>query len=181
MRRLFLVPLLGLLVLPAACVAPSAPEPAPAPPPPPPPPAPQPEPAPAPLAWQDRQATPGDWRYRQDAAGSIAEFGTGAGTWFSIRCDRGARRIALARPGVLDPGKAARLTLRATEGASSYPLANQPGAAQPQVAATLAASDPFLDKMAYSRGRFLVQVEGAEDLVIPNWAEFARVVEDCRA
>jgi len=41
-------------------------------------------------------------------------------------------------------------------------------------------NDPLLDQIAFSRGRFLVQVEGGPSLVVPAWPEFARVVEDCR-
>jgi hypothetical protein len=34
--------------------------------------------------------------------------------------------------------------------------------------------------MAFSRGRFLVTVEGGASLVVPAWPELARVIEDCR-
>ena len=46
---------------------------------------------------------------------------------------------------------------------------------------SLPASDPLLDQMAFSRGRFLVAAEGGPSLVVPAWPELARVVEDCRA
>lgn len=49
-----------------------------------------------------------------------------------------------------------------------------------QTAVALPASDPLLDQMAFSRGRFLITVEGGPSLVVPAWPEFARVVEDCR-
>ena len=48
------------------------------------------------------------------------------------------------------------------------------------VLARLATSDPLLEQMAFSRGRFLVTVEGGPSLVVPAWPEFARVIEDCR-
>jgi hypothetical protein len=48
------------------------------------------------------------------------------------------------------------------------------------VAAQFTARDPFLDKIAFSRGRFIVAVSGTARLAIPSWPEFARVVEDCR-
>lgn len=179
MRRSVLFPVLGLFGLLAACVAPKAPAPVerpvpvvPLPPPPPPPRA---------ANWMDWPLTPGDWSYRLDPRGSVASYGRiGAAPDFAVRCDKDMRRVSLSLPGVLDPGKAARITLRATEGVSSYPLANA-GGSPPLVAATLAANDPFLDKIAFSRGRVLVQVDGAQDIVFPNWAEFARVVEDCRS
>jgi hypothetical protein len=49
-----------------------------------------------------------------------------------------------------------------------------------QAAATLPASDSLLDQMAFSRGRFLVSIEGGLSLVVPAWPELARVVEECR-
>ncbi|MFW2831304.1 hypothetical protein [Sphingomonas sp. ID0503] len=48
------------------------------------------------------------------------------------------------------------------------------------VEAALRASDPFLDKIAFSRGRFTVSLAGQPRLVIPAWAEPGRVIEDCR-
>lgn len=180
MRRLSLVPVLGLLALPAACVAPKAPPPPPAPAPVAPLPAPVPPP-PLPSDWRDWPLAVGDWSYRPDAAGSNAVFGRiGATPELTVRCDRATRRIAIARPGVLDPGRTARMTLRSTEGTAIYAVTNA-GGTPPQVAASLAASDPLLDKLAFSRGRVLVQLDGAQDIVVPSWAEFARVVEDCRS
>ena len=46
--------------------------------------------------------------------------------------------------------------------------------------ATLAAGDPFLDGMIFSRGRFSAEVAGTPMVMMPSWAEPARVVEDCR-
>jgi hypothetical protein len=48
------------------------------------------------------------------------------------------------------------------------------------MAVQLPASDPLLEQMAFSRGRFLVTVEGGPSLVVPAWPELARVIEDCR-
>ncbi len=44
----------------------------------------------------------------------------------------------------------------------------------------LAATDPLLDAMAFSRGRFTVEVPGTTALVLPSHAEVGRVIEDCR-
>jgi hypothetical protein len=49
-----------------------------------------------------------------------------------------------------------------------------------RVAATLAANDPLLDAIAFSRGRFAVQMPGSVVLVAPAAPETARVIEDCR-
>ena len=42
------------------------------------------------------------------------------------------------------------------------------------------AYDPFLDKLAYSLGRFVVDT-GQERLIFPVQPEIARVIEDCRS
>ncbi|MBB5684526.1 hypothetical protein [Sphingobium boeckii] len=167
-----------LLTLIAACapLPQAAPEPA-APPPAAPPPAPRPAPA---LTgdWTDWPAAPGDWTYRGEPAGSVASFGApGAAPRFSLRCDKG--RILLLHPGVLPAGKAAMMTVTATAGGAAYPVQNVAGGL-PYVVATLTPRDAMLDKVIFSRGRFLVQVEGAPGLVLPSWPEIARVVEDCR-
>jgi hypothetical protein len=44
-----------------------------------------------------------------------------------------------------------------------------------------AANDAVLDQIAYSRGRFAVEVQGLAPLIVPAWGEVGRVVEDCRA
>lgn len=173
------LPATGLLLL-AACATPPPPQPAP---PKPQPPAPLPAPTPPPVAanWEDWPYTPGNWSYAREGNGSIARFGlAGQAPVFTMRCDATARRIYLARPGYLDVGKSANMVLRASNGGGQYPLANA-GGTPPYVAATLAASDPMLDRMAFSRGKIGVEVAGApQPLVIPNWAEISRVIEDCR-
>lgn len=181
MRKAGFVSVIILAAL-AGCVRPSEPAP---PPPAPPPPAPAPVPVPPPPApageWTDRAATPGDWSYRGEAGGSVAQFGLpGAAPRFAVRCEKAARRIRFERSGVLDPGSAARLSLTSTAGAASYALANI-GGSPPNVGASTSANDAFLDKLVYTRGRFLVRADGAEEMVLPGWAELARVVEDCRA
>jgi hypothetical protein len=62
----------------------------------------------------------------------------------------------------------------------SYTVANT-NATPAYVAAELSPVDRQLDALAFSRGRFLVSVKGAADLVIPAWPELARVIEDCRS
>ena len=107
--------------------------------------------------------SPGDWRH----AGNQALFGDD----FAVRCEGG--RIALARMG---SGSGQRLTIRTTYGERTLPAANGGGG----IVATLAASDPLLDQLAFSRGRFLVQADGQPALILPAWPEPARVIEDCR-
>jgi hypothetical protein len=143
-------------------------------------------PAPAPVAvpsgtnWQDWPTTAGDWAYRRDERGSVALFGmTGADADLLIRCDRAARKVYLSRKGQFGDGESGRMTLRATTGLQTYSVSNSSGT-PPYISAEIATSDPHLDALAFSRGKFLVSVKGGPDLVIPSWAEVARVVEDCR-
>jgi hypothetical protein len=152
----------------------------------PPPPPEQPEPArpsppappPPPADWRDIALTPGAWVYRSGGDGSAALFGVAnSEAQFSVRCDRSRRRIMLSREGATT-GQA--MTIRTSFGARSLPVTVQ---REPLAysTATLAASDPILDGMAFSRGRFTVEAPGLPMLVIPAWPEPARVVEDCRA
>lgn len=173
------------LVLLASCVGPGSgptrpvPAPAPAPGPARPTPAPVPPAQPAPVAteWQYRAATPGNWSYRAEAAGAVAVFGPSAvDARLTLRCDRASRRISLARAG---GGGASAIIVRTSYGATSWPATLSAGAV-PQVVAFRAASDTVLDQIAYSRGKFAVEVAGQDTLIVPAWAEVSRVIEDCR-
>lgn len=118
---------------------------------------------------------PGYWRYEVEPSGSVARYGeTGSAPLFAIRCDRAAGRIAVARAGTV----AGRMTLRGTTGAQGY--AATPQASDGMVLAQVSPRDPQLDAMAFSRGRMLIGLDGASDLILPTWAEFTRVIEDCR-
>ena len=142
--------------------------------------APRPVPPPPPPAadWRDVPLTPGGWVYRSEAGGSAALFGAAnSEAQFAVRCDRSRRLVVLSREGV-SPGRT--MTIRTTFGARNFPVTAQ---REPlaYLVATASASDPFLDSMAFSRGRFTVEAAGLPMLVIPAWPEPARVVEDCRA
>ena len=132
---------------------------------------------PAPQAnWQDLPLTQGRWSYRNEGATSLALYGPAGGEpSFEVRCDRAQRQVTLSRVGAAASNV---LTVRTSYSARSLPASaqTQPGA----VAASVPASDRFLDSIAFSRGRFTVEVPGAPMLVIPAWPEPARVVEDCR-
>lgn len=154
----------------------------PPPPPPPPPPRvalPAPRPAPPPVLgadWRDWPLTPGTWSYRRDERGSLALFGpAGSDALLTLRCDIAARRLYFSRAG----DDAAPLTIRTTSATRSLP-AQPTGGTLPYVAAALAPSDPLLDAIGFSRGRFVVEQAGAATLVVPAWAEIERVTEDCR-
>ena len=50
----------------------------------------------------------------------------------------------------------------------------------PQVIARIDARDPLLDAIAFSKGRFVVDVVGLPTLYVPSFPEVTRVIEDCR-
>ena len=142
---------------------------------------PVPSPVPAPADWIDRPITLGDWAYRSDQRGSVALFGqSGADADFLIRCALATKRIYLSRSGGFPDGVTGQMTIRASTGLKTYGVANN-GDTPPYVSAFLTPDDPHLDAIAFSRGRFLVAVKGAAELIIPAWPEITRVIEDCRA
>lgn len=157
--------------------------------PPPPPPAPIERPAPPPVRavppppptqtnWQDLPLTPGRWFYRNEGGqSSTASFGPAeSAPSFTVRCDRTSRQVTLSRGGITTGNS---MTVRTSYSARSLPLVARTEPLN-SAFASLPASDRFLDGMAFSRGRFTVEVPGTPMLIIPAWPEPARVVEDCR-
>ncbi|WP_156680540.1 hypothetical protein [Sphingomonas profundi] len=134
-------------------------------------------PPPATTDWRDIPLTPGDWRYAAEAGGSAARFGrAGATADFTVRCATATRTVTLARS-VATPVAAATMAITTSAGNRAFAVAPDGGAA---LGIAVPARDPFFDRMAFSRGRFVVAVSGTARLVIPSWPEFARVIEDCR-
>lgn len=154
----------------AALVAGCAGKPAPAPAPvvrqaPPPRPAPvPPPPEPSGQAQPEAPLTPGDWSYSGEPDGSAAIFGLAGAPLFSLRCDPARRQVSISLRNASQP-----LRLQTSFGQRSLP-----------VGTALAAADPLLDEIVFSRGRFTVEAQGAETLILPTWPEPARVIEDCR-
>jgi hypothetical protein len=141
-------------------------------------PAPVPTPPPPPADWRDLALTRGGWVYSSQGGTSQAMFGPANGeASFIVRCDRARRQVSMWREGTATGNV---MTVRTSFGARNFPISVQ---AEPlaYAYANLPASDRFLDTIAFSRGRFTVEVPGQPMLVIPAWPEPARVVEDCRA
>lgn len=181
------LPLLASTLALTACVSSSGtPAPAPAP-------VARPAPAPAPAPpppiaqavpsqdWMDAPLTPGTWRYQ--------DFGTGMGKralfadpgntfYFSLDCvtQPNGPEILFTRTGRLATGSPV-MVIR-TETMQRALTAQRLGAEITAVA--VPASDPLLDAMALSKGRFAVEVEGEAPLYLPSYAEVTRVIEDCR-
>jgi hypothetical protein len=123
-------------------------------------------PPPPAVDWRDIPETPGRWGYARDTAGSSATFTeTGGVADLVLRCDAVAHKVTLTRPGMTGA-----ITLTTSYGTRSWP--DSP--------VMLASTDPVLDQIAFSRGRFTIEMANAPRLVLPAWAEPARVIEDCR-
>ena len=122
-------------------------------------------------------AAPGRWSYAPLPGGSEAMFFDSSGAArLSIRCNRPLRWVSISRVGA---APAASISLW-TSSAVRNLLARYDPATQ-RVTAEVAASDPLLDAIAFSRGRIAVSMPGFVPLVVPVWAEPARAIEDCRS
>ncbi len=127
--------------------------------------------------WNDWPFTPGIWTYRRDGRGSVAQFGApGRNATINFRCDAQNRRVTLSREA---SAAGARMVIR-TSSMTKTMAATTSDANPAHLAADIATTDPILDAMAFSRGRVLVEMEGQQPVILPTWAEIARIVEDCR-
>ncbi len=148
--------------------------------------APLPPPPPPPTAadWRDIPMPAGDWTWGVRPGGSAARFGVVDQLPIAIlQCDRafGVVRIALPVDAALNPSPAPRAATITTSTSSGTVTA------EPRVidglatlAIALPVSNRLLDAMAFSRGRFRVEIAGLPTVVAPSWSEVGRVVEDCR-
>ena len=171
---------LGLTFALAACIP--APRPAPTPAPAPIEVRPTPTPIPTPQQtydnWMDAPRSTGDWSYRQQAGGSLAQSGSpGAGAGFAMRCDSARGAIVLTRESSASQPVPLRIRTETAERVvTAEPVAGQTSS----VAVAIPARDPILDAMALTKGRFAIEAQGTPTLYIPAWAEVTRVIEDCR-
>ena len=118
----------------------------------------------APLSFDSGKAlpiTPGAWSLVATPTGSEARYGA----HLSLRCDRTARTVTIARPA--EP--AASLTIVTDASTRALPAGGR-----------LLANDSLLDAIAFSRGRFVVSGGIGPVLAVPTWPEAARAIEDCR-
>ena len=172
--RLATTVLLALLAAACAAVPKPLPQPVPVPVPGP---KPRPVPVPAPADWRDAPQTPGDWRWLISGGNSVASFGRPGTPLAMLTCDQATRTVLLARAG--NAVAAVPMTVRTTYG--QRPLTSDPTAAKPGwIAARLTPRDAVLDQIAFSRGRFTIEVAGQPALYLPAWPELSRVIEDCR-
>jgi hypothetical protein len=119
----------------------------------------------------DYPATPGDWTY---SAGR-ARFGDASGTLFELGCNRAAGVVEMTRAGT--PASVQGLVVRTETATRSIALT--PGTGLTPLG-QVATTDPLLDAMAFSKGRFAIEVAGLPTLYLPSYPEVTRVIEDCR-
>jgi hypothetical protein len=124
-------------------------------------------------------ATPiaGNWTYAATNDGSEAVFANPSGfPQLVVHCTRATRRVSIAKPAT---AAAPSINIWTSSLTRSVPASFN--AATGRLTAELDASDPLLDALSNSRGRLGFTVLPQPPLVVPAWAEVARVVEDCRA
>ncbi|MFM9937033.1 MAG: hypothetical protein ACKVOL_12660 [Novosphingobium sp.] len=139
---------------------------------------------PAAANWRDAPQTPGGWTYSAEPGGSAVRFGQpGAAPLIVIRCDRTRPAVLIQRQS-LAAGTlpAAIATSTGNRQLTAKPMAGSPAAQNAPMLFEIAfnTADPLLDSIAFSRGRFMVEISGAPALYLPTWAEIGRVIEDCR-
>jgi hypothetical protein len=132
-----------------------------------------------PADWRDVPQTPGTWSWSMASGRSHASFGLPDAepiAW--IECHKPVATVFLARSG---SGGESHVPLAVTTTTGARPLLSEPLISPAGwLVAELKASDPVLDAIAFSRGRFLFDAAGQPQLALPSWAEVARVIEDCR-
>lgn len=132
--------------------------------------------------YLDAPQSPGDWSYtNRTEGGGTASFGTGGfPPLFVIECSRQPLHppvLKLYRGGEANGAVPMRIQTETQERLMTVaPDLSREGTLSVVVNAT----DPLLDAIAFSRGRFAVEVAGLRTLYIPAWPEITRVIEDCR-
>ena len=118
----------------------------------------------------------GSWSYAPAPDGSEATFVNASGIpqlW--VHCARPTRRITISRPAT-----AAAPFINVWTSSQSRGVASSFNPATGRLTIDLANYDPLLDAIVSSRGRVAYTVGAQPPLVVPPWAEPARVIEDCR-
>ena len=120
---------------------------------------------------------PGSWRYAPAIDGSDAVFANAAGNpQLIVHCTRATRRITISTP-----ASAAAPSVNVWTSSLERSVAAAFNPASGRLAIDFANYDPLLDAIASSRGRVGFTIGVQPPLVVPAWAEPARVIEDCRA
>ena len=133
----------------------------------------------SPTAAQDLSiATPtaGEWSYAPAGDGSEATFASaGGGPQLWVHCTRATRHVTISKSAA-----AAAPAVNVWTSSLSRNVASSFNPATGRLTIDLANYDPLLDAIVSSRGRVGFTVGMQPALVVPPWAEVARVIEDCR-
>jgi hypothetical protein len=123
------------------------------------------------------QPVAGSWSFHSVQGGSYAAFAdTSGGQRIVIRCNRGARTVSILRTGVA----AAAPTMSVWASSTARSIVSRYDSTR-TLTIDLSATDPLLDAIAFSRGRFATAAAGAPMLIVPSGPQIDRVIEDCRS
>ena len=123
------------------------------------------------------KAIDGSWTYSAASDGSEAIFANAASSpqlW--VHCIRATRKVSIAKPAT-----AASPFINVWTSAQSRSVPASFNPATGRLTIELDANDTLLDALSNSRGRIGFTAGSEPSLVVPAWAEPARVIEDCRA
>ena len=125
-------------------------------------------------AWNDYPRTRGDWRLSLNEDGSTARYlDQNENSLFQVDCRVSIPSITIWRAGHTQGSQLIKIRTETLE--EVFRTRSSSG-----ISIELEPTHPLLDAMSITIGRFSVEVEGMETLYLPAWAEFSRVVEDCR-
>jgi hypothetical protein len=118
----------------------------------------------------------GTWVYSVGSSSEATFVSASAQPQVTIHCSVAVRQVTISKP-----AGAAAPFLNVWTSTQTRNLAATYNAATARISGVVNAYDPLLDAIAFSRGRIAFSVSGQPPLVVPAWADIARVVEDCRA
>jgi len=131
----------------------------------------------APVDLSTATVADGSWTFATVTGGSQATFTNAAGQpQVVLSCGRTSRQVTVSRAAT----NAAPYIMIWTTAQTRNLLASY-NPATLRLTASVNAFDPLLDAIAFSRGRIGLSAPNQATLIVPAWAEVARVVEDCRA
>jgi hypothetical protein len=119
----------------------------------------------------------GTWSYARMSDSTAARFSSGDNVRFALMCRLTERNVMIQFARKQHSIGEADLVLRGSTATKAFRAKTTVGFV---TYVSVPATDPILDAIAFSRGRFGASVDGDERWY-PAWPEIARVVEDCRA
>lgn len=126
-----------------------------------------------PADWRDAAPSEGHWQLVIDGARSSAHFGA-----FTLACRKdGAVDLGIGGPPVSPSPMVTITTSAGRVDRQGHGIPFHAGMA----GLTLPARDRLLDAIAFTRGRFMVEIEGRARMILPADPAVGRVIEDCRA